>query len=44
MRKRSGSATTDVNKPIFIGGGGEGYLVAGQDLTDAIESYIKLRK
>jgi hypothetical protein len=24
-----GTATADVNKPIFIGGGGEGHLVAG---------------
>lgn len=44
MGRGSGSATADVNKPIFIGGGGEGYLVVGQDLTDAVEPYISLRK
>lgn len=32
-----------MNKPIFIGGGGEGYLVLGQDLTDAVEPYIRVR-
>jgi len=36
-------AAVDVNKPIFIGGGGEGYLVFGQDLTDAVEPYIRAR-
>lgn len=44
MGRRFGSATADVNKPIFIGGGGEGYLVFGRDLTEEVEPYIKLRK
>lgn len=47
-RRRTGGgprpqATVDVNKPIFIGGGGEGYTVFGQDLTDAVEPYIRRR-
>lgn len=33
----------DVNSPIFFGGGGEGYEVFGQDLTDAVEPYITRR-
>lgn len=37
------SATVDVGKPIFIGGGGEGYTVFGHDLTDAVEPYIRSR-
>jgi pimeloyl-ACP methyl ester carboxylesterase len=43
MGRGSGSAAADVNKPIFIGGGGEGYLVFGQDLTEQVEPYIKSR-
>lgn len=44
MGRTSGSqVTADVNKPIFIGGGGEGYLVFGQDVTDAVEPYIRMR-
>lgn len=42
MGRGSGSATADVSKPIFIGAGGEGYLVVGQDLTDAVEPYIRI--
>lgn len=34
-------AVANVNRPIFIGGGGEGYTVAGQDLTEAVEPYAK---
>lgn len=37
------SAAVDVNKPIFIGGGGEGYNVLGQDLTEAVEPFIRTR-
>lgn len=33
----------DVNSPIFIGGGGEGYNVLGQDFASSVEPYIQDR-
>lgn len=33
--------TYDVNQPIYIGGGGEGYRVLGMDLTSEVEPYLE---
>lgn len=33
----------DVNAPIFIGGGGDGYKVLGQTLTNLVGPYVKRR-
>jgi hypothetical protein len=37
-------SSVDVNSPIFIGGGGEGYTVMGQDFASSVEPYIRNRQ